>query len=563
MRNILIKMLMKKSRQIAKVAIKTNIGTEIRKNRGTYIKANRAIKIRAVTICLSLAFAMLLTLAKPGIAFARQGDSGYDGGISSGEEPNTGTTTAATSKLVYDYQEPCFLSGAPVIFSGTLTISKSFKIDARTNIQTLTTTYQYALANATNTLARTRVLVTTITPKADGQKTESTQVKTATENIRLNSVTYILAAANKNDYVLSKSNLSDSKPAVNYYNGTFMSKKTYHIGTARSTDTIVVESTGNYSGYDEYWSSAEAQIVEQTISQRKPGKADGDIGKINMEISNTTKKELKYYDSISEQTSFEGGYVQTQKNENILKYTAELSELDKNKAPTTKVNKYTNSLKLESSPTQISLVSPNLKQIKGHPSEEPISLMFGLEAFKDTLEFDPEEYISRAEFIDAFVRVAKEVPLDPALKPKQTAKSTKPVTPQSLFSDVSSDHVFFTSINEAGTRGIISGYGKFNPDTLITVAQAVTMMVNSMGLNGLAPNPAAVTSFKDNDTIPSFARPSMYVAEKIGLIQEDAKGNIHPNDKITKAKAADMMKAYIDYMSSEIRNEYMEKILSY
>jgi hypothetical protein len=84
-----------------------------------------------------------------------------------------------------------------------------------------------------------------------------------------------------------------------------------------------------------------------------------------------------------------------------------------------------------------------------------------------------------------------------------------------------------------------------------------------MGLNGLAPNPAAVTSFKDNDTIPSFARPSMYVAEKIGLIQEDSKGNIHPNDKITKAKAADMMKAYIDYMSDEIRSDYMDKIVSY
>jgi len=248
-----------------------------------------------------------------------------------------------------------------------------------------------------------------------------------------------------------------------------------------------------------------------------------------------------------------------------LKYTAKLSELDKNKMPTTKVNTYTKSLKLESFPTQISLSSPNLNQIKGHPSEESISIMFGLEAFKDATDFDPQEYMSRAEFIDTFVKVAKAVPLDPAFKARSTATSGKNVIVTSLFKDVSTEHKFFASINEAATRGIVAGNGKsaFNPEPLITVAEAVTMFVNSMGLNGLAPNPAPVTSFKDNDTIPVFARPSMYVAEKIGLIQEDAKGYIRPRDKITKAKAAEMMKAYIDYMSSGIRKEYMDRIVSY
>jgi hypothetical protein len=55
----------------------------------------------------------------------------------------------------------------------------------------------------------------------------------------------------------------------------------------------------------------------------------------------------------------------------------------------------------------------------------------------------------------------------------------------------------------------------------------------------------------------------MYVAEKIGLIEEDSKGYIYPKSKVTKAKAADMMKAYIEYMNSGIRSEYMDKLLSY
>ncbi len=516
-------------------------------------------------ICLGLAVTMLLALTVPDMTFAKQGDSGYDGGISSGEVPTTTTSTTTSSKFVYDYQEPCFLSGFPIILSGTVTIAKKFKEDSKTNTQTLTSTYTYNLANADNKLIRTLVYVTTITPKANGQKTQSTTLSKATETLTLDGTRYIIAGTN--DYVLSKSNLIDMKPAVNYYNGTLRSKKTYHIGTARSTDTIVVEASANYSGYDEYWSTAEAQKIEQTISYRKPGKTVGSIGKVSIDISSTTKKELKYDESIAEQTSVEGGYIQTQKNENILKYTAKLSELDKNKVPTTKVNTYTNSLKLESFPTQISLISPNLKQIHGHPSEESITLMFGLEAFKEdeAAAFDPQEYMSRAEFVDAFINVAKEVPLDPVFVSKKKTTNKKDVEVKSLFTDVSTNHTFFDVINAAAVRGIVYGNGKsqFRPSNLITMQEAVTMMINSLGLNGLAPNPAPVTSFADNDSISSFARPSMYVAEKIGLIEEDTKGYIYPKSKVTKAKAAEMMKAYIEYMNSRIRSEYMDKIVSY
>jgi len=413
-------------------------------------------------------------------------------------------------------------------------------------------------------MARTLVFVTIITLDENGQKTESTQLKTATETLKVDSITCKIA--NITDYELSKSVLNDIKPAVNYYAGELWSRKTYRIGTTTTNpDTTVVESTGKYYGYDEYWSTAEAQLIKQTISRTKPGKEPVIIGTIDIDISTTTNKKLKYYENQPNQISFEGGYVQVQQNENVLKYTAKMKELDKNKALTGKDITSTKSLKMESFPTQTRLISPNLKQIKGHPSEESISILFGLKAFKDTIGFDPQEYMSRSEFIDTFIRVAKEVPLDPVFKAKRTTRTTKAVTVESLFSDVSSNHTFFPSINEAGKRGIVAGNGKskFRPEDLITVAEAITMMINSMGLNGLAPNPAAVTSFKDNDTIPAFARPSMYVAEKIGLIQEDAKGYIHPNAKVTKAKAADMMKSYIDFMNSGIRSEYLKKIVSY
>lgn len=503
-----------------------------------------------------LILVMLLTLMAPSISFARQGDSGYEGGVSSGEAPG---------KISYQYQEPCFLTGTPIVLSGTLIINKSVKTDSKTGVQTLTTRYTYTLSNTDKEarMSRNLTFVTVITPQDNGQKTESTQLTLATESLIIDGTTYRIA--NISDYELSKSILNDIRPAVNYYAGELWSKKTYRVGTTSNSNTIVVEATGKYYGYDGYWSTAEAQLISQTISKNEPGKNPVVIGRVDLDISTTTKKELKYFENKPNQISFEGGYVQTQRNENILKYTARLSELDKNKQPTTKVVKFEDSLKMESFPTQERLVSPNLNKIKGHPLEKSMSLMFGLKAYKDTDKFDPQEYMSRAEFIDAFVNIAKEVPLDPVFKPKKITSSSKKIVPVSIFSDVSVNHMLFASINEAGTRGITAGRGMsaFRPEALVTVAEAVTMMINSLGLDVLAPNPAAVTSFKDNDSIPAFARSSMYVAEKIGLIQEDNKGYIYPNKKVTKAVAADMMKAYIDYASNDLRKEYMERIVSY
>jgi hypothetical protein len=263
--------------------------------------------------------------------------------------------------------------------------------------------------------------------------------------------------------------------------------------------------------------------------------------------------------------SLTGGYVQTQYNENVLKYSADLVELDKNKALTSKINKYSDSVKLESFHDSTPLASPPLNKIRGHADEEAMLLMFGLGAYKEPPTFYPEEYISRAEFIDAFVKVAKEVPLDPFFIKKTTATRTQAVKEVSPFADVSVNHPMYASISSAAKRGIITGNKQslFRPDTKITKAEAVIMIINSLGLQDTAPNPTAVTSFRDNDSIASYARPAIYVAEKLDLIQADSKGNFNPSSWLTKAEAAQLMKRYIDYMSQDMREDYMEKLTNY
>ncbi len=535
------------------------------KRLNTKNKEKRGVTKKRSAIGFTLAAAILLT-AIPGDIYARQGDSGYEGGISSGETPSM-TSQTSKSKYQYQYEEPCFLSGVPVIMRGTLTLTKSLKDDTKNQQQILTTKYVYSLSNGTtDKLSRTLNFVTTITTKPNGQKVESTLLTQASETVNVGGKAYVISSVA--DYELTKSILNDTKPAVNYYQGEIISRKKYRIGTAlASKDYVIVNSTTSYTGYDQYWSSAETQIINQEIAQQRAGKTVT-VGSVKMEVSTTTKKELEYFENLPEQSSIAGGYVQTQANENVLKYTAELSELDRKGLPTSKKVTHTNDLKLESFPTSTRMVSPNLNKLRGHPSEENIALMFGLEAFKsvEAADFDPQEYMSRAEFVDAFLKVAPEVPLDPAFtKKKTTTKKTKEQTVTSAFSDVPTSHAFLTSINEAAKRSIISGNGKskFRPEELITFSEAVAMMINTLGLNGLAPNPVPVTSFKDNDKIPTYARAPMYVAEQIGLISEDAKGYIYPNNKITKAKFADMMKTYIDYMGKDIRKEYMDKLINY
>ena len=72
-------------------------------------------------------------------AYARIGDSGYEGGISSGQAP--GRTT-------FEYKEVVFITGEPMVFEGTVTITKNLRQDRNTGENVITSNYTYRLSNA-------------------------------------------------------------------------------------------------------------------------------------------------------------------------------------------------------------------------------------------------------------------------------------------------------------------------------------------------------------------------------------------------------------------------------
>lgn len=504
-------------------------------------------KIASFIICVVIMVCLL-----PEGTYAREGDAGYEGGISSGESPSNTTR---------EYQEVCFLSGEPIVLKGTLIITKQMKQDK------ITSTYKYSLKNTDKAASLTRVLsfTTILTTKENNQVVEETSyTKAPTETIKIGSQSYILKS---NDF--TRSSLVDTKPAINYYAGNVWSKKVYQVGTTASGGSVTIETTGDFYGYDQYWGNVEVEVLNQTISSEKNngGKVDKWGGTARVSLSSSITKQVKYYKNQPDEISFDGSYLLTQNNNNILEYSSSLPVFDSKGISTDKVVEKSDSLKIETFPVQKRLPAVNLSYLKGHWAENNIKLLYGLEVFTGNgRNFKPEQNITRGEFASAIVGAAKEVPPDPALVSKTTtSKSNKKQTVISPFDDVSIDNIYFNQINSAYTRGLIEGKGKnlFGPNDSLTMADAINIFIRAVGLESLAPSPTPVTSFKDNDKIPASARTAAYVAQKIGLIVGDSKGNLNPNAKLTKAQTAAMLNRFITYMQDGIKKEYRDRIVNY
>lgn len=509
--------------------------------------------MRKIT-AVALSFIIGLGVLPAGAVFAREGDSGYDGGISSGYSPG---------KTLMDYQEVCFVTGEPIVLKGTLQIRKQ----QRQN--TITSTYTYTLRNTDKSATLTRVLnlSTTLVTKDNGQIVEETSYsRTPTETLRIGSTSYVLKTSD-----FTRSSLVDPKPAINYFAGNLWGKKAYQVGTAANGGTVTVETTGDFYGYEQYWGSAEVQSLNYTVESEQNGGDEPDQwgGAARVTLSSTVTNQLKYFKNEPDQISFDGGYVQSQNNNSILEYTCSMPRFDADGISTDKIITTSDSLQIETFPVQKRLPAVDLSNIRGHWAEEDLKLMYGLEVFKgDGRNLKPDQYISKAEFAAAIVQAAKEVPPDPALTTRTAPATNRRTTNQpvvSPFDDVSIENTYFDQINSAYTRGLLTGKGNnlFGPNDSMTVAEAVTIFIRAVGLESLAPSPLAVTNFRDNDLIPAYARNAAFVAQKIGLVQGDDKGYLRPDEKLTKARAAAMLKRFIVYLQDGIKQDYRDRLVNY
>ena len=521
-------------------------------------------KIAAVIICIVMAFTASIL---PVCIYAREGDCGYEGGISA-LQPVTGTSAAA-GKTSFEYQELSFITGEPVLLKGTLQISKTLRQGV------ISATYTYSLQNADKgmTLSRTLVMDTKLTKKDNGQTIEETSFsKLPSESIKTGTSTYTLKS-----YNFTRTNVIDPKPAVNYFAGNTWSKKVYTTGTGTNISTVTLEITGNFYGYDHYWGNAEVEVFNYTVQSesRNGDKTDKWGGTASVTLSSTTTKLLKYVKNAPDEISFEGGFIQTQDSSTVAEYKTKLPVFDSNGVSTDKLEDKSGSLKVETFPSESRLPVPNLNHLRGHWAEEDVKELYSLEVLKgEDSGFEPEGYMTRGEFSSAVIQAAREVPPDPAFTTKTAAVAaaaaqgtrTGAAKQQTLaFVDVPVGSKYYNDLENAYKRGILVGRGEstFKPDDPINVADAITVFIRALGLENMASSPNAVTTFKDNDSIPAYARNAAYVAEKIGLVRGDDRGFLNPGEKLTKARAAAMLNRLIKYMREGILKDYRERVINY
>lgn len=492
-------------------------------------------------------------LAQPLEALATEGTMGYQGGISIENKLKSGE---------YQYSEMVFVTGKPILLTGTLTIKKTVKNDVTT------ATYTYKLENTQSKATMNRVVMTTTTreTKSNGQITETTQLsRTPTEVINIGNESYRLTDAS-----FTRSVLTDPKPAINYQAGEFTSKKTYSKGNAaNAADTVTVSLSGKLYAYDQYWSSTQTQKISVLVETNLKSSNTQWGGTAEIVVSSATRKQIVYSENEPDQISFEGGYVQTKWTESTLDYTARFPEFDKNGKPTDVLATYSDTQSLISPPETSRLMVPDLKHLNGHWSQEPIGILFGLEVIPGTgSDYQVTKQVTRREFVTMLVRALKEIPEDPNVKTATTTttKRNTSKTPEiSPFTDVKTDDPNYAEIKAAYQKGIIQGDGKgrFNPNASVTKAEAVKMIVSALGLENLAPYPTTTTPFTDNDQIPGYARNSAAVAHTLGIIEPDDRGRFNAGSKLTHENTAYLIYNLINYMGDELIKDYRDRMSAF
>ena len=145
--------------------------------------------------------------------------------------------------------------------------------------------------------------------------------------------------------------------------------------------------------------------------------------------------------------------------------------------------------------------------------------------------FAPDKDITRAEFAAIIVR---------------SLGLMHPGIGKSSFSDVSKSDWYYDAVSIAYEYGIISGYGngKFGPNDKITHEQAMAMIANAMKITKLKADfksgeaEQIIASYGDFKKASSWAKNSIALCVKMGVLPDGSGKLATPKDNITRAEVA-------------------------
>lgn len=464
----------------------------------------------------------------------------YDPGI-------TGEATA--TKGEYNYQEVVFLTGEPILLTGTAKLTES-KSSTGSKV-----TVEYKLTNTAKSAKLDRKIVYINTNTVNASGTQTTQKTTIdpkfTETVQIGSDTFKLSA-----YQYSKSGLLDNRAIIQYDVSNWNGRKTY---TRNGSGQVIVDIKADSYSYENYWSTTETTFVDNTLTYQYTDSAANNavkqaVGTVQYSISNSKVKNMEYMQNEPTSISFKGGYILKENEENVVSYVYDTPTMS-GWTDSGKRSKGKSSYKLATVPTQTRLFAPSIKDVSAsYWAAEQINAIAALDIISvvDTNYFRPLSSISRAEFTRAIVKTAN-IP----------DKPTK--TKELLFNDVEKNHPYFTFINTAVNSGIMSGTGTktFSPDDYLTKAQAATIIVRAMGLENASTASATKTNFADDAKIPTWAKKSINIAREMGIITGNDSNELEPDKLLTRAEVSEMLNKFIKYLQFDIRKEYRERLMNY
>jgi hypothetical protein len=147
-----------------------------------------------------------------------------------------------------------------------------------------------------------------------------------------------------------------------------------------------------------------------------------------------------------------------------------------------------------------------------------------------TGNFNPNSKVTRAQFPTILLRVA-------GFMNKNASAN---------FTDVKKDDWYYRSVAIATTMGIVTGSnGKYSPNSSLTRLQGMVMVGRMLEVLGVVDDitnqevEQILSSFKDGNKIPSWARKYTAITIKNGIIR-GGNNEINPNGTLTRAQAAEI-----------------------
>jgi len=196
--------------------------------------------------------------------------------------------------------------------------------------------------------------------------------------------------------------------------------------------------------------------------------------------------------------------------------------------------------------------------LRGNAAEDDIHRLFAMEILVGPpTNFIPGQVITRGQFMAALARAIR-------LPTSEPPRVTRGREPAPLFTDVTVARPEYRYIDAIVREGVAQGRadGSFHFDYAISRQEAVVTLVRALGLETMAMLPTVAAPFADSNAIADWAIREVTVAYRLGLIEPDENGRINPADALSKGDAAKLLNRFIDYMRTELANDYADQIVN-